>query len=70
MVQRAFMTVTNYTGTIRGDNKMLMPDKKYNSLSFLFDPPPHSKLRGGPFDTWRGAMVFLCDQTFFFRLPT
>ena len=25
-------------------------------------------LRGGPFDTTRGAMVFLRDQTFF-RLP-
>ena len=25
----------------------------------------HVGLRGGPFDTW-GAMVFLCDQTFFF----
>ena len=26
-----------------------------------------TSLRGGPFDMW-GAMVFLCDQTFF-RLP-
>ena len=24
----------------------------------------HQFIRGGPFDTW-GAMVFLCDQTFF-----
>ena len=23
------------------------------------------EVRGGPFDTWGGAMVFLCDQTFF-----
>ena len=27
-----------------GDVKMLMSDKNFNSLSFLFDPPPPSKL--------------------------